>query len=78
MKTFYADTTNDMTYEVKAESEEEAKQQLINYGEKPIRIVPKKGNHICEYCGHIALGHDKDLLCERCRELFGHYFFSEL
>ena len=34
--------------------------------------------HDCPYCGAEAEGSDEDLLCSKCRELFGHAFFSEL
>lgn len=41
-------------------------------------IVPAKGHHICKYCQSIADGSDKDVLCKDCRDLFGHYLYSEL
>ena len=35
-------------------------------------------HHICKYCGGIAKGIDSDILCEECRDDFGHSFYSEL
>lgn len=37
-----------------------------------------RGKHSCKYCGQIAEGTHSDLLCEDCRETFGHALFSEL
>ena len=37
-----------------------------------------KGKHACKYCGSITDGTHDDLLCEVCRETFGHALFSEL
>lgn len=37
-----------------------------------------RGKHSCKYCGEIAEGTHADLLCEDCRETFGHSLFSEL
>ena len=34
--------------------------------------------HYCKYCGELVLGDNEDLLCQECRELFGHSFYSEL
>lgn len=34
--------------------------------------------HKCKYCGDIAEGIDDDILCDDCRETFGHAFYSEL
>lgn len=34
--------------------------------------------HHCKYCGQFAKGYDEDVLCEDCRGVFGHTFFSEL
>lgn len=42
-----------------------------------IQKLPK-GKHICKYCGGIAEGTYQDLLCEECRECFGHSLYSEL
>lgn len=35
-------------------------------------------HHICKYCGDVAKGIDDDVLCEECRDVFGHAFYSEL
>ena len=37
-----------------------------------------KGYHKCKYCGGVAEGDYDDLLCEKCREDFGHSLYSEL
>lgn len=34
--------------------------------------------HECKYCGTVTKGADEDVLCEDCRMIFGHTFFSEL
>lgn len=39
--------------------------------------VPE-GKHRCKYCGAITDGNDDDILCEDCRQLFGHSLYSEL
>ena len=35
-------------------------------------------NHICKYCHSVAPGTYEDLLCDDCREIFGHALYSEL
>jgi len=32
----------------------------------------------CKYCGKPNNSKDEDVLCEECRETFGHSFYSEL
>ena len=44
---------------------------------KTITKLPR-GKHICKYCFGIAEGTYADLLCEECRETFGHSLYSEL
>lgn len=34
--------------------------------------------HVCKYCGNIVEGEYEDLLCDECREIFGHSLYSEL
>lgn len=34
--------------------------------------------HKCKYCGEFTKGMDGDVLCDDCREIFGHTFYSEL
>ena len=36
------------------------------------------GKHLCKYCGDIVEGEYEDILCEDCKETFGHSLFSEL
>jgi hypothetical protein len=45
---------------------------------KFVNIYPKKGHHLCKYCGQVAEGSNTDLLCNDCHELFGHTLYSEL
>lgn len=40
--------------------------------------VPVAGHHLCKYCHGIAEGTDEDILCDECRETFGHTFYFEL
>ena len=42
------------------------------------KVYDGNNHHICKFCGGIAKGIDEDILCSKCRELFGHAFFSEL
>jgi len=32
----------------------------------------------CKYCGEENNSNDEELLCEKCRELFGHSLYNEL
>ena len=59
-------------------SEEECRRVLEEDGIKVDKIVTQTNHHRCKYCGCIAEGKDKDILCEDCREVFGHTFYSEL
>ena len=34
--------------------------------------------HSCKYCGQVTEGIDEDILCEDCREVFGHTLYSQL
>lgn len=36
------------------------------------------GVNYCKYCGSPTDSVDEDVLCEECRDLFGHTFYSEL
>lgn len=50
-----------------------------HYPEESIqKVYDAKKHHVCQYCGNVAKGTDKNVLCEECREMFGHAFFSEL
>ena len=42
------------------------------------RLVCLDGKHLCQYCGRITKGEYEDLLCDRCKETFGHSLYSEL
>lgn len=41
-------------------------------------IESLENKHICKYCGEITEGTFEDLLCEECRDIFGHSLYSEL
>ena len=47
--------------------------------QKWLRItrVPKD-KHVCKYCYGLAEGTYEELLCQECREMFGHSLYSEL
>lgn len=78
---FYAEVEEDgktATYEGKAQSMEEFVNHLVEKGCKVTKVVTRRGHHICPYCGSIADGTDKGLLCEDCRDTFGHAFYHEL
>ena len=58
-----------------------AKLLLEWYDEVKDFVFNDKGmiiGHECKYCGEIANGTDTDVLCEDCREIFGHTLYSEL
>ena len=81
MQTFLAevfDKKGEYTIEEKAESEKDAIGTIKSEGYTITKIVPKRGNHVCKYCYSIAEGADKNLLCEECRMMFGHTFYTEL
>ena len=59
-------------------SEEECRKNLENEGVKVIKIATKSNHHRCKYCGSIASGKATDILCDECREIFGHAYYSEL
>lgn len=46
--------------------------------QKVVDVADANTNHICKYCGEITKGTDEDVLCDECREIFGHSFYSEL
>ena len=49
-----------------------------NAGYTVKKIVPSKEHHRCKYCNNIVPGKYDDLLCDDCRETFGHTLYSEL
>lgn len=46
--------------------------------QKVVDVADGNTHHICKYCGDIAEGTDENVLCQECREIFGHAFYSEL
>lgn len=69
---------NENHFDFKATSKEEC----INFYEKEgyvvKTVVSSKKYHRCKYCLGIANGTNKDILCEDCKDLFGHTYFHEL
>jgi len=63
-----------------AESENEIREALDSeYSNlKRIQIAEAKDRHFCKYCGTVAEGANKDVLCSECHDLFGHNLYSEL
>ena len=49
-----------------------------DFEDKVIAVHDANTHHICKYCGGVAKGIDEDVLCEECRDVFGHAFYSEL
>lgn len=48
------------------------------FEEEIIAVHDANTHHICKYCGSVTKGIDEDVLCEECRDVFGHAFYSEL
>ena len=42
------------------------------------KVAKSSEHHRCKYCGVLTAGADEDVLCGECREIFGHYRYSEL
>ena len=59
-------------------SAEECKRAFEEEGIVVTKIVTAKNHHRCRYCMSIADGTNKDLLCEECKQLFNHTYYSEL
>lgn len=68
----------DYSWDCEYPNEEECKRAFENDGIKVIRIATKNNHHRCKYCGGITQGKITDLLCDECREVFGHTYYSEL
>lgn len=45
---------------------------------KVLDVTDANTHHICKYCGNIAEGTYEEVLCEECRDTFGHAFYYEL
>ena len=65
-------------FEAKGISTDLIKKNLEKKGHTVNTIVTKKGHHLCKYCNGIADGTNTDQLCNDCRDVFGHTFYSEL
>lgn len=68
----------DLSWDCEAENEAECRKNFEEEGITVLRIAEKSKHHRCLYCNGIALGKDKDFLCDECAELFGHTRYSEL
>lgn len=78
---YFVEATKDgkpLTFEVKATDENNLRKLFQKENMDIEKYVVAKGHHICKYCGGIADGTTKDVLCGDCRETFGHYLYSEL
>ena len=63
---------------VDSPNKDTAVNELTNLGWGIMKIIEESKAHLCKYCGEIVEGTDSDILCDDCRELFGHVFYSEL
>lgn len=63
---------------IHATNEEAAIHHIEKDGYKVEKFVDASTHHLCKYCGGIAEGNYEDLLCEECRDCFGHTMYSEL
>lgn len=68
----------DLSWDAQYPDEESCRKAFETEGIKVIMIAPAKGHHRCMYCGSIAKGSQKDILCGECRDVFGHYSYYEL
>ena len=64
--------------DVEAISPTQIIEHFKKHGYDVVRVELASENHRCKYCGTITAGADEDVLCGECREMFGHYLFSEL
>lgn len=64
--------------EIKAQNKKVAEYNLNKNGYSVVNIKEAKKAHVCLYCGNLVDGTNENLLCDECRELFGHTFFSQL
>ena len=80
--TFYVDVKDPngkkLVMDCSATTEEGLRDYLENEGYTVNKIIPKRGHHLCGYCGAIVNGTNKDVLCEDCQDVFGHTYFHEL
>lgn len=67
-----------LSWDCEYPNEEACKKAFEDDGIKVIKIATKSNHHRCKYCGSIAEGKNSDVLCDECRETFGHTFYSEL
>ena len=82
-KSYYAHVSKDgkeYTEVVKGENVtlKEAQDYLKEQGYTIEKIVSSNNHHLCKYCKSIAEGTYDDLLCDDCRQMFGHSLYSEL
>lgn len=66
------------SYDCEYINEEECRKEFEADGIKIEKIAKKSTHHRCKYCGCIANGTNKDVLCEDCKNIFGHKYYSEL
>ena len=56
----------------------EIEQLIIDSDGENFKIKITKIKNECKYCGEFTDSDDEDVLCEDCRQTFGHTFYSEL
>ena len=40
--------------------------------------ITEPGWRLCKYCGNLHKTNDVEILCQECRQTFGHTYYSEL
>ena len=79
MTSYYVELEDGAIWEFASEDERKCKADAERQtGQKVRQITAKKNSHLCKYCGGITLGRYADELCDECKEMFGHLFYSEL
>ena len=72
------DQDKNIQFEVEASGKTSVKKTLEDRGFVVLGIETKSNHHFCKYCGNIAESSSDDLLCNECRERFGHMRYSEV
>lgn len=68
----------DYSWDCEYPNETECRKAFESEGVKVIKIATKSNHHRCKYCSGIANGRETNLLCDECREIFGHMYYDEL
>ena len=65
----FRDTTDEFVYTIRFYN---------RIPKKYAKMIGIERVNYCKYCGSPTDSVDEDVLCEECRDLFGHTFYSEL